>query len=92
MVNVEVVYALPERAHLVNLRVKPGTTIKQAITESGLLQRCPDIDLYKNKVGVFGKVKTLDVILKEGDRVEIYRELKVDPKESRRRRAEKKNT
>ena len=55
---------------------------------SGLLQQCPEIDLSRNKVGIFSKMKELDTVLSDGDRVEIYRELKADPKEARRRRVE----
>lgn len=90
IINTEVVYALPERAHIVSLQAKPGTTIRQAIMDSGIVERCPEIDLEKNKVGIFGKLLDLDTVLKEGDRVEIYRNLRVDPKEARRKRAEKK--
>lgn len=89
-IHAEVVYALPERAHIIRLKVRTGTTIKQAIMDSGILQRCPDIDLDRNRVGIFGKLKDLDAVIKEGDRVEIYRDLKVDPKEARRKRVEKK--
>lgn len=88
-INIEVVYALPDYAHRVTLQVRPGTTLRQALEQSGILQRCPEIDLGENKVGIFGKLRELDTVLNEGDRVEIYRPLKVDPKEARRRRAKK---
>lgn len=90
-ISVSVVYALPEHTHLIKLNVKPGTTIQQAIAESGLLQRCPEIDLDKNRVGIFSKLKDLDTVLHDGDRIEIYRDLLIDPKEARRIRASKKN-
>ncbi len=90
-IAIEVVYALPEQAYLIPLKVKAATTIGQAIDLSGLLQRCPEVDLNQNKVGIYGRLKELDTVLHAGDRVEIYRQLKVDPKEARRRRAEKKN-
>lgn len=67
-----------------------GTTIKEAIEFSEALSLFPEIDLNRNKVGIFSKIKDTQTILNDGDRVEIYRELKVDPKEARRRRAEKK--
>lgn len=86
-INIEVVYALPDYAHQVALRVLPGTTLRQALENSGILERCPEIDLGKNKVGIFGRLRELETVLEEGDRVEIYRALKVDPKEARRRRA-----
>lgn len=87
-IRIEVVYALPEQACLLPLEVNSGTTIMEAIKMSGLLQQCPEIDLSRNKVGIFSKMKELDTVLSDGDRVEIYRELKADPKEARRRRVE----
>jgi putative ubiquitin-RnfH superfamily antitoxin RatB of RatAB toxin-antitoxin module len=90
-ITVEVVYALPEQVYLIPLKIKVATTIRQAIELSGLLQRCPEIDLNQNKVGIFGRLKEMDTLLQAGDRVEIYRHLKVDPKDARRMRAEKKN-
>ena len=89
VIRIEVVYALPEQAYLLPLSVNAGTTIRQAIEISGLLQQCPEIDLERNKVGIFSKPENLDAVLSDGDRVEIYRELKVDPKEARRRRIKK---
>ena len=90
-IAIEVVYAIPEQAYVVPLKVKKTTTIRQAIELSGLLQQYPEIDLHQNKVGIYSKLKELNTELRDGDRVEIYRELRVDPKEARRRRAEKKN-
>ena len=90
-ITIEVVYALPEQAYRIPLKVKTATTIGQAIELSGLLQRCPEVNLNQNKVGIYGRLKELDTVLHAGDRVEIYRQLKVDPKEARRIRAEKKN-
>jgi len=87
-INVEVVYARPDQAHLVSLMIPSGSTIMRAIQVSGVLQHCPEIDLTVNKVGIFGRVRDLDEVLKEGDRVEIYRSLSVDPKEARRQRVE----
>ena len=89
-IRVEVVYALPEQVHLLPLIVNAGTTIRQAIEISGLLQQCPEIDLVRNKVGIFSKLEDLNTVLSDGDRVEIYRELRADPKDARRIRAEKK--
>lgn len=86
-IDVEVCYARPERQDLIELRVESGTTLKQAIEESGILQRFPEIDLAKNKVGVFARLASLDQPLRDGDRVEIYRPLLADPKEIRRQRA-----
>ena len=90
-IAVEVVYALPEQAYLIPLKVKVATTIGQAIELSGLLQKCPEIDLAQCTVGIYGRLKDMGTVLQAGDRVEIYRPLKVDPKVARRKRAEKKN-
>ena len=87
---IEVVYALPEQQVLLTLDVKPGTTAEEAIQLSGILQQFNDIDLSENKIGIFGKAVKLDEVLRDKDRVEIYRPLIADPKESRRKRAEKK--
>jgi len=88
-INVEVVYALPERQELIHLRLHEGATVQQAIESSGLLQKYPDLDPGKtNKIGVFAKLTKLDAELRDRDRVEIYRPLIADPKEVRRKRAE----
>ena len=87
---VEVTYALPEEQMLITLDVKPGTTAEQAVKLSGVLERFTEIDLTKNKLGIFGKTTKADQVLRDKDRVEIYRPLIADPKESRRKRAEKK--
>ena len=69
------------------LEVRVGTTVRQAIEQSAVLSRCPEIDLAVNQVGIFGKSAKLDQILEDGDRIEIYRPLIADPKEARKRRA-----
>jgi len=86
-IEIEVAYALPERQDVVSVRLPGPVTVAQAIEASGLLQRYADIDLAKNKVGVFGKLVKLDTLLREHDRVEIYRPLIADPKEVRKQRA-----
>ncbi|MDY0012194.1 MAG: RnfH family protein [Rhodocyclaceae bacterium] len=89
VINVEVVYALPARQELVHLRLPVGATLQRAVESSGLLQKYPEIELGKaNKVGVFAKLAKLDTVLKDRDRVEIYRPLIADPKDVRRKRAE----
>lgn len=88
---VEVAYAIPAHQVIIEVDVEDGCSIEQAIKSSGVLEKFPDIDLKKNKVGVFGKLAKLGDVLREKDRVEIYRPLKVDPKESRRKRAAKKD-
>lgn len=86
-IMVEVVYALPAVQRLRQLRLPAGSTVREAIARSGLLEEFPEIDLARNKVGVFGKLVRLDAPLRERDRVEIYRPLIADPKEIRRQRA-----
>ena len=85
--SVAVCYALPDVSFLVQLEVAAGTTIAQAIAASGVLARFPEIDLTRNQLGLFGKLKPADTVLGDGDRIEIYRPLQADPMESRRRRA-----
>lgn len=89
-IGVEVCYALPGRQFLKVLRLQEGATLRQAVEKSHLLQEAPEIDLESARVGIYGKLKTLDTILRDHDRVEIYRPLIADPKEARRRRAGKK--
>lgn len=88
MLSVEVAYALPLKQELLRLQLPAGSTLQQAIEASGLLRKHPEIDLRKNKVGVFGKLARLDAPLRDRDRVEIYRSLAADPKEVRRKRAD----
>lgn len=88
LIRVEVVYANPAEQRLVKLECAPDTTVRAAIEQSGLLERYAEIDLGKNKIGIFGKFAKLDQTLRDRDRVEIYRPLIADPKEIRRQRAE----
>ncbi|KAA1176679.1 RnfH family protein [Photorhabdus heterorhabditis] len=88
-INIEVVYALPNRQYLRTVKLAQGATIEQAIVASGLLTLRSDIDLQKNKVGIYSRPAKLTDVLEEGDRVEIYRPLLADPKEMRRKRAER---
>jgi len=85
---VDVVYALPKTQELVQLTLAQGSTVQQAIAASGLLQKYPEIDLSKNKLGIYGKLTKADVPLRARDRVEIYRALIADPKEVRKKRAQ----
>ena len=86
-ISVEVAYALPDQQTIVALTVAADATLQEVIQASGLLDQFPDIDLKKNKVGVFGKLGKLTDTLHAGDRVEIYRPLIADPKEVRKQRA-----
>jgi len=87
-INVEVIYALPEQQPLLRVQLAEGATVEDAIRQSGVLDAFPDIDLARNKVGIFSKLVKLDETLRDKDRVEIYRPLIADPKEVRRKRAE----
>ncbi|MGR8980634.1 MAG: RnfH family protein [Gammaproteobacteria bacterium] len=86
--NVGVCYAEAERQTWLRLEVPDGSTVQQAIELSGLLNRYPHIDLSTQKVGIFGKLAKLDTPVKEGDRVEIYRQITADPAQVKRRRIE----
>ncbi len=88
-ITVEVAYALPERQALLTLSVSRTASVEQVIRQSGILQQFPTIDLANQKVGIWSRPVKLDDSLKEGDRIEIYRPLIADPKDLRRRRAEK---
>ena len=87
-INIEVVYALPGEQTLLRQPVASGTTVADAIQVSGILQKYPEIDLTVNKLGIFGKLTQADSVLRDRDRIEIYRPLLADPKEVRRMRAE----
>jgi len=85
--RVEVAYALPERQLIVAVDVPPETTAMEAIRLSGIEEQFAEIDLGINRIGVFGKLCKPDRVLAPGERVEIYRPLKADPKVVRRERA-----
>jgi putative ubiquitin-RnfH superfamily antitoxin RatB of RatAB toxin-antitoxin module len=85
--NIEVAYALENKQTLLNIEVTEGISLKQAIEDSGILALYPQIDLSKDKTGIFGKIAKLDVVLRDKDRVEIYRPLIADPKQVRKERA-----
>ncbi len=87
-ISIEVVYALPHEQALLKLQVPQGTSVDGAIQLSGILGKYPEIDLDKNKLGIYGKLTRTDAVLRDRDRIEIYRPLLADPKEVRRKRAE----
>lgn len=91
LITVEVVYARPEAQDLVRLQLPAGSTLLEAVQRSGLLERHADIDLQQGSFGIFSKREKDPASrrLQEGERVEIYRPLRLDPKEARRARAEK---
>jgi len=85
--KIEVAYALRHKQTLLNIEVDDNASVEDAILQSNILKKYPEINLKKNKVGIFGKITSLDVKLREKDRVEIYRPLIADPKEVRKQRA-----
>ena len=96
LIRVEVAYALPEQQKIIALLVEPGTTAYQAVVRSNIVQFFKGLDIESAKMGIFGQALGTKGLkpareheLQEGDRVEIYRPLVSDPKEARRRRAEK---
>jgi len=86
--NVGVCYAEAERQLWLRLEVPDESTVQDAIELSGVLKQYPNIDLSSQKVGIFGKLAKLDASIKEGDRVEIYRQITCDPSQVKRRRIE----
>ena len=87
-INIEAVYALPDEQMLFRQSVPEGATVAEAIQLCGILEKYPEIDLAANKVGIFGKLAKADTLLRDKDRIEIYRALIADPKEVRRKRAD----
>jgi putative ubiquitin-RnfH superfamily antitoxin RatB of RatAB toxin-antitoxin module len=87
-IDIEVVYALPAKQTLLKQQVAAGTTVLEAVRASGILEKHPEIDIATTKLGIFGKLVKPDTVLREKDRIEIYRPLIADPKEVRRKRAE----
>jgi len=87
-ITVEVLYALPHEQTLLKVQLPQGSTLADAIKNSGILEKYPEIDFSSNKLGIFGKLSKQDVVLRDRDRVEIYRPLIADPKEVRKKRAE----
>jgi uncharacterized protein len=86
-IEVEVAYAREQAQALIAVTGDEGLTAREAIERSGVVRQFPEIDLAVNKVGVYGKLVSLDQVLAPGDRVEIYRPLIADPKEQRKKRA-----
>ena len=89
MLEVEVAYALSHQQFLRRLKMPSGSTVRQAIVQSGVLSKFPEIDLKSVKVGIFARPVDLDVLLNSGDRVEIYRPLILSQTDARHLRAER---
>ena len=85
-IQIEVAYALPDEQFLFAEEVELGTTIGQALAASKLLVEFPNLNV--DKVGIFGKLAAPDTVLRAGDRIEVYRPLKADPRDRRRAKVE----
>ena len=86
IITVKIVYPNLEKQDIFSLELPIGSTIAEAIQQSGILNKCPEIDLTKNKIGIFSKLSKLDTLLRNNDRIEIYRPLIADPKAIRQQR------
>ncbi len=84
--QIGVAYAEPDQQVWLKLEVPKGSTLLEAVNLSGILSRFPQIDLRRQKVGIFGKFAQLDTPLREGDRIEIYRPITADPTKVKRRK------
>ena len=91
LIEVEVAVAWPEVQVSVSLQLPQGATVADAISASGLAERFPELEISPDRLGVFAELRRPEDVLKPGDRVEIYRPLKADPKEIRREMARRKS-
>ena len=91
LIEVEVVYALPQSQTAVTLTVPAGTTVREAIARSGIAAKHPEVDLEAVTVGIYGQRVAVTTVLIDHDRIELYRPLIADPKQARRRRARGRN-
>ncbi len=87
LIAVEVVFALADRQELIAVTIPADSTVRDAIEASAIASRFPDQDLSSGPVGIWGRRVERDHRLKDGDRVELYRPLKIDPREARRQLA-----
>lgn len=87
-IRVSVLHAEPGRVFSVNLELPVGATVADAIEQSGIRTARPDIGIRGDRLGIFARKASLQAVLRDGDRVEIYRPLRIDPKDARRRRAQ----
>lgn len=86
-ISIEIAYARPEKQILIPLTVSKQSTAHEAIIASEILKKCPELTQTPLTIGIFGKQCALDAPLRQGDRIEIYRPLMLDPKQARRQRA-----
>jgi len=83
-IQVIVIYALPHIQYLKKVMIVPGSTVESALLQSNIIKVEKTIDIYKNKIGIYGMITDLKHIIQDGDQIEIYRDLIIDPKELRR--------
>lgn len=84
--KIEVVYALPDEQYLSEESVAEGTTVGEALRDSKLLNKFPNLNI--DSVGIFSQEVSTDRVLREGDRIEVYRPLIADPRDRRRKQVE----
>lgn len=89
LIEVEIVYATPERQSSVRVSAPNGLTVRGAIERSRIAEQFPELDLAQNRVGIYGRLCNLNDMVATGDRVEIYQPLRIDPKQARRKRFSK---
>ncbi len=87
MINVEVVFAEPNKQRLIELEVEDGSSVADVLEASGIYTRFREANLRELTVGIWGKVVSRDAVVRAGDRIELYRPLEMDPREARRLRA-----
>lgn len=87
LLRIRVVYALPDQQPSVDLDLPPGTSLTEAVSRSGLLQKFPEVAARPLACAIFGRAVPLTYQLRDGDRIEILRPLLIDPKQSRREAA-----
>lgn len=87
LIKVTVVYALPEIQYINEVKINANATVKDAILASNLFKKIKKIQFYKNNIGIYNKLVHLNSSIKNGDRIEIYRKLIIDPKDRRRKRS-----
>ncbi len=90
-IQVSVCYAGKDKQILIPTILVKNSSVSKAIQASGILEKVPEIDLAINSIGIFGKLVELNFIVSNHDRVEIYRELSVDPMQARRNRQQAQN-
>ena len=86
-IRVEVAYARPDKQKIISVLLEEGSTIEVAVIKSGMLEAFPEINLESQTTGIFGLIRPRDHILRDGERVEIYRSLLTDPRDARRERS-----